>query len=327
MDYINLGRSGLKVSRLCLGCLTYAPPERGSHPWTLTEEESRPFIRKALDLGINFFDTANAYSGGASEEVLGRALKDFVKREDVIIGSKVYFPMRSGPLAGGLSRRAILTEVDNSLKRLGTDYIDLYQIHRFDYETPIEETLETLDGLVKAGKVRYLGASSMYAWQFMKLLATQEKNGWARFISMQNHLNLLYREEEREMLAVCRSEGVGVTPWSPLARGKLTRPWSGEATKRAETDQYTRKLYAATEAADKAVVDAAEAVATARGIPMAHVSLAWLLQKSPVAAPIIGATKPHHLEDAVAALAVKLTAEEIASLEAPYVPHPVVEFA
>jgi len=326
MDYVTLGRSGLKVSRLCLGCLTYAPPERGSHPWTLDEAASRPFLKQALELGINFFDTANSYSGGASEEVLGRAIKDFARREDVVIGSKVYFPIRPGPLAGGLSRKAIMTEVEGSLKRLGTDYIDLYQMHRFDYDTPIEETLSAFDDLVRAGKVRYIGASSMKAWQFCKILGLADRHGWARPISMQNHLNLLYREEEREMLSLCAAEGVGVTPWSPLARGKLTRAW--EATShRGDTDQYTRKLYAATEASDRAVVEALGAVAAARGVAPAQVALAWLMTKPMVAAPIVGATKPHHLDDAVAALSVRLTPEEIAALEAPYLPHPVVEYA
>ncbi|MFA5120943.1 aldo/keto reductase [Zavarzinia sp.] len=325
MDYVTLGRSGLKVSRLCLGCLTYAPPERGSHPWTLNEEQSRPFIQKALELGINFFDTANAYSGGASEEVLGRALKDFAKREDVVIGSKVYFPMSNSPTSGGLSRKAILAEVDASLRRLGTDYIDLYQMHRFDYGTPIEETLRTFDDLVTAGKIRYFGASSMYAWQFGKLIATAERNGWVRPISMQSHMNLLYREEEREMVGLCKAEGIGMTPWSPLARGRLTRPWQA-STMRAETDQYTRKLYAQTEAADQKVVEAVCAIAEVRGVPPAQVALAWLLAKEPVASPIVGATKPHHLDDAVAALSIRLDAAEIAALEAPYVPHPVVEF-
>ncbi len=326
MDYTTLGRSGLKVSRLCLGCMTYAPPERGSHPWTLDEEASRPFIRKAIELGINFFDTANSYSGGASEEVLGRALQDFARREDVVIATKVFFPVTPGPLAGGLSRKAIMTEVEASLKRLGTDYIDLYQMHRFDYHTPIEETLQTFDDLVRAGKVRYIGASSMFAWQFGKLIATADRYGWTRPISMQNHMNLLYREEEREMMGLCVAEGVGMNPWSPLARGRLTRPWQ-ETTPRGDTDQYTRKLYAATETADRAVIDAVCAVASARGIPPAQAALAWLLGKPAVTSPIVGATKPHHLEDAVAALSIRLDATEIASLEAPYVPHPVVEYS
>lgn len=325
MDYVTLGRSGLKVSRLCLGCLTYAPPQPGGHAWTLSEEDSRPFIRKALELGINFFDTANAYSAGTSEEVLGRALKDFARREDVVIGTKVFFPMSKSPTSGGLSRKAILTEVDASLRRLGTDYIDLYQMHRFDYATPIEETLQTFDDLVRAGKVRYIGASSMFAWQFLKLIDTAERHGWARPISMQSHMNLLYREEEREMVGLCRAEGIGMTPWSPLARGRLTRPWQA-STPRGDTDQYTHKLYDRTESADRAVVEAVCATADARGVPPARIALAWLLGKSPVAAPIVGATKPHHLDDAVAALSIHLEAAEIAALEAPYVPHPVVEF-
>jgi aryl-alcohol dehydrogenase-like predicted oxidoreductase len=326
MEYVNLGRSGLKVSRLCLGCMTYAPPERGSHPWTLDEASSRPFIRKALEVGINFFDTANSYNGGASEEVLGRALKDFAKRDDVVIASKVFFPMSKAANAGGLSRKAILAEVEGSLRRLGTDYIDLYQMHRFDYDTPIEETLATFDDLVRAGKVRYIGGSSMFAWQFGKLIATADRYGWTRPISMQNHMNLLYREEEREMMGLCKAEGIGVNPWSPLARGRLTRPWQ-ETTPRGETDQYTRKLYAATEQADRLVIDAVCTIAASRGVPPAQVALAWLLGKRPVTSPIIGATKTHHLEDAVGALSIKLEAGEIATLEAPYVPHPVVEFA
>lgn len=326
MEYVNLGRSGLKVSRLCLGCMTYAPPERGSHPWTLDEASSRPFIQKALEVGINFFDTANSYNGGASEEVLGRALKDFARRDDVVIASKVFFPMSKAANAGGLSRKAILAEVEGSLRRLGTDYIDLYQMHRFDYDTPIEETLATFDDLVRAGKVRYIGGSSMFAWQFGKLIATADRYGWTRPISMQNHMNLLYREEEREMMGLCTAEGIGVNPWSPLARGRLTRPWQ-ETTPRGETDQYTRKLYSATEQADRLVIDAVCAIAAARGVPPAQIALAWLLGKRPVTSPIIGATKTHHLEDAVGALSITLEADEIAALEAPYVPHPVVEFA
>ncbi|MCY0878496.1 MAG: aldo/keto reductase [Firmicutes bacterium] len=325
MEYRRLGRSGLEVSRICLGCMSYGVGERGHHPWVLAESEARPFIRRALDMGINFFDTANVYSGGSSEEILGRALKDFVSREEVVIATKVHGRMRPGPNGAGLSRKAILHEIDQSLKRLGTDYVDLYQIHRWDYQTPIEETLEALDEVVKAGKARYIGASSMHAWQFMKALALQRQHGWAQFISMQNYVNLLYREEEREMLPLCREEGVGVIPWSPLARGRLARPWN-QATARSETDQFARTLYQKTEEEDRRVVEAVEAVARERGVPMAQIALAWVLQKSPVVAPIVGATRLQHLEDAVAALTIQLTEDEIARLEAHYVPHAVVGF-
>jgi aryl-alcohol dehydrogenase-like predicted oxidoreductase len=325
MQYKRLGNTGLKVSQLALGCMTFGVPERGTHPWTLNEGDSRPIIRRAVELGINFFDTANMYSDGTSEEIVGRALKEFTRREDTVIATKVYYPMGKGPNRGGLSRKAIMTEVDASLRRLGTDYIDLYQIHRWDYDTPIEETLEALHDVVKAGKVRYLGASSMHAWQFAKALYLADRHGWTRFSTMQNHLNLLYREEEREMLPLCTAEGVGVIPWSPLARGRLTRDWD-EASKRSDTDDYMRKLYAATEEADRRVAEAVKAVAEARGIPRAQVAMAWVAQKAGVTAPIVGASKLSHLEDAVAALEVHLTAGEIARLEAPYVPHAVVGF-
>jgi aryl-alcohol dehydrogenase-like predicted oxidoreductase len=325
MDYVKLGRTGLDVSRLCLGCMTYGAPDMGAHPWSLGESESRPFIRKALDLGINFFDTANVYSLGSSEEIVGKALKDMAKRDDIVIATKVFNRMRPGPNGMGLSRKAIMTEIDHSLRRLGTDYVDLYQIHRFDYDTPIEETLEALHDVVKAGKARYIGASSMHAWRFMKMLKTSEKNGWTRFSTMQNYVNLIYREEEREMLPLCREEGIGVIPWSPLARGRLTRDWD-ETTARTETDEFGKTLYAATADADRKVVEAVAKVAKARGIPRAQVALAWVLQHPGVTAPIIGASKMSHLDDAVAALSVKLTAEEIAALEAPYVPHPVLGF-
>lgn len=329
MDYVNLGKTGLKVSRLCLGCMTYGAPEKGTHRWALPEEQSRPFIQKALELGITFFDTANVYSGGASEEVLGRALRDFARREEVVVATKVYGVMRpQDPNGRGLSRKAILTEIDASLRRLGTDHVDLYQIHRWDYETPLEETLEALHEVVKAGKARYLGASSMFAWQFCQALYLAQLHGWTRFVSMQPHYNLMYREEEREMLPLCRAQGVGVLPWSPLARGRLTRPWEAAqgSTERAQSDQYAKGLYSATEAADQAVVDRVGEVAKARGLPRAQVALAWLLQQPAVAAPIVGATKPEHLEDAVGALSVKLSDEELQALEAPYVPHPVVGF-
>ena len=326
MDYVKLGRSGLKVSRICLGCMTYGVPERGTHPWTLDEEKTRPFIKKALELDINFFDTANVYSDGTSEEIIGRALRDFAKRDDVVLATKVHGRMRPGPHGAGLSRKAIMAEMDASLKRLGIDYVDLYQIHRWDYETPIEETLEALHDLVKAGKTRYLGASSMFAWQFEKALHLADRHGWTRFISMQNHLNLLYREEEREMLPLCQAEGIGVVPWSPLARGRLTRDWNTE-TERAKTDEYGRTLYTGAEDADRRVVERVAMVAAARGVPRAQVALAWLLQKAPVASPIIGATRMTHLDDAVAALSVKLSGDEIRSLEEPYLPHAVVGFA
>lgn len=321
MEYVNLGRSGLKVSRLCLGCMTYGVPDRGTHEWTLPEDESRPFIKRALELGITFFDTSNSYSDGTSEEILGRALKEYAKRDEVVIATKVFFPMRKDPAAKGLSRKNILAEIDNSLRRLGTDFVDLYQIHRYDYDTPLEETLEALHDVVKAGKARYIGASSMFAWQFCKALQLADRHGWTRFVSMQNHLNLLYREEEREMMGLCREEGIGVIPWSPLARGKLARPWAAEATKRAATDEMTKKLYDKTEEADRAVVDRVAEVAARRGVPMAQVALAWVLQKPGVTAPIVGASKPYHLEDAVAALSLKLTDDEVKRLEAPYVPH------
>jgi aryl-alcohol dehydrogenase-like predicted oxidoreductase len=326
MDYARLGNTGLKVSRLCLGCMTYGDPGRGLHAWTLPEEQSRPLIRQALDLGINFFDTANSYSDGSSEEILGRALRDFTRREDVVIATKVHSRMRPGPTGAGLSRKAIMTEVDASLRRLGTDYIDLYQTHRWDYQTPIEETLEALHDLVKSGKVRYIGASSMHAWQFSKALYLAERHGWSRFVSMQDHYNLLYREEEREMLPLCRSEKIGVVPWSPLARGRLTRAWR-ESTPRIQTDEFGKTLYARTEDADRAVIDRLAEIAAARAVPMAQVALAWLLQNPLVTAPIVGASRLHHFDDAVAALSLQLTREEIAALEEPYVPHPVAGFS
>ncbi|MDO7907910.1 aldo/keto reductase [Paenibacillus sp. JX-17] len=326
MEYVKLGRTGLEVSRLCLGCMSYGEPERGNHSWTLGEEESRPFIRKALDLGINFFDTANVYSDGTSEEIVGRALRDFASRDEVVIATKVHGTMRKGPNGGGLSRKAIMTEIDHSLRRLGTDYVDLYQIHRWDYETPIEETMEALHDVVKAGKARYIGASSMYAWQFLKSLHVADSHGWTRFVSMQNYVNLLYREEEREMLPLCASEGIGVIPWSPLARGRLTRDWDTTSA-RSETDEFGKTLYAKTADADRQVVEAVAAIAAERGVPRAQIALAWVLQKQPITSPIIGATKEHHLDDAVAALHIQLTEAEVQALEAPYVPHTVTGFA
>ncbi|TCT45095.1 aldo/keto reductase [Martelella mediterranea] len=325
MDYVKLGRTGLEVSRLCLGCMTYGVPERGSHPWSLSEADSRPFIRKAVEDGINFFDTANVYSDGTSEEIVGKVLKEHTRRDEVVIATKVFNRMHKGPNGAGLSRKAIMQEIDNSLRRLGTDYVDLYQIHRFDYGTPIEETLEALNDVVKAGKVRYIGASSMFAWQFATMLAAQKANGWAKFVTMQNYVNLLYREEEREMLPLCEAEGIGVIPWSPMARGRLTRPWD-TTTARSETDEFGQTLYSETAEADRKVVEAVSEIANARGVPMARVALAWVLSKKVVSAPIIGASKPHHLDDAQAALNLKLTGEEIAKLEAPYIPHAVVGF-
>lgn len=328
MDYVRLGKTGLKVSRICLGCMTYGSPERGAHSWALDEEQSRPFFTRALELGINFFDTANVYSLGASEEVLGRAIRDLARREEVVIATKVHGRMRPDVNGGGLSRKAIMTEIDASLQRLGMDYVDLYQTHRWDSETPLEETMEALHDVVKAGKARYIGASSMYAWQFAQTLYVADAHGWSRFVSMQNHWNLLYREEEREMMGLCADQGIGVIPWSPLARGRLTRPWETEpSTKRAETDKFGKTLYAGTEDADRRVVERVGEIAEARGVPRAQIALAWLLQKPTVTAPIVGASKPRHLEDAVAALSVALTPEEVARLEEPYVPHPVAGFS
>lgn len=325
MDYVKLGGTGLDVSRICLGCMSYGVPERGNHKWVLPEEDSRPFLKRALELGINFFDTANVYSDGTSEEIVGRALKEYASRDEVVIATKVHGRMKQGPNGAGLSRKAILSEIDASLQRLGTDYVDLYQIHRWDYQTPIEETMEALHDIVKAGKVRYIGASSMYAWQFLKALHTSEKNGWTRFVSMQNYLNLLYREEEREMLPLCESEKIGVIPWSPLARGRLTRDWDVTSA-RSETDEFGKSLYAATADSDRKVVERVAEIAKKHEVPRAQIALAWVLQKAPVTAPIIGATQPHHLEDAVAALNIKLTQDEILSLEEPYIPHAVVGF-
>ena len=323
MEYVKLGNTGMDVSRLCLGCMGFGDSEAWVHKWLLNEEDSRPVIKKALDLGINFFDTANVYSLGKSEEILGRALKDYANRDEVVIATKVHGKMHDGPNGSGLSRKAIMSEIDKSLKRLGTDYVDLYIIHRWDYNTPIEETMEALHDIVKAGKARYIGASAMYAWQFQKALHVAEKNGWTRFVSMQNHLNLIYREEEREMIPLCREEKIALTPYSPLASGRLTRDLS-ETTKRSETDQIAVNKYGSTEEADRLVIERLAAVAERRGIPRLHVALAWLLQKEPVTIPIIGATKLSHLEDAVPALSVKLESEEIAFLEEPYVPHKVI---
>ena len=329
MDYVKLGHTGLQVSRICLGCMSYGQaktPGVLQWHWTLSEADSRPHIKRALEAGINFFDTANVYSNGESEEVLGRAIRDFTTRDEVVLATKVWGPVRQGPNGRGLSRKAILSEVDKSLRRLGTDYIDLYIIHRFDYDTPLEETLDTLNDVVRAGKVRYLGAASMHAWQFMKALGIQRANGWARFISMQNYYNLLYREDEREMLRLCASEGVGVTPWSPLARGKLARPWSDDATtERAKTDAFGKTLYVKTVDIDKPIVDRTNEIARARAVSPAQIAMAWMLSKPAIASPIVGATKPQHLEDAIAAASLKLSDEEIARLEELYQPHPATE--
>ena len=325
MEYIRFGSTGLKVSRICLGCMSYGgPTERW--PWALDEETSRPFIQRALELGINFFDTANVYSNGMSETVVGRALRDFASRDEVVIATKVRTEMGPGPNDRGLSRKHILSAIDASLKRLGTDYVDLYQIHRWDYETPIEETLEALHDVVRAGKARYVGASSMYAWQFAKALYTSELHGWTRFVSMQPYYNLVYREEEREMLPLCQDQKIAVIPWSPLARGLLTRKPTKERneTLRAQTDAFGKSLYSDE---DLKIAQRVSELAEARGLPMAQVALAWILSKAVITAAIIGATKPHHLDDAVAALSVQLTPDEIHHLEEGYLPHPVLGFS
>jgi 1-deoxyxylulose-5-phosphate synthase len=324
VDYTKLGNTGMDVSRICLGCMGFGDAERWVHKWVLDEENSRPIIQKALELGINFFDTANVYSIGRSEEILGRALRDFADRDEVVIASKLHGQMREGPNGAGLSRKAILSEIDHSLERLGTEYVDLYQIHRWDYQTPIEETMEALHDVVKAGKARYIGASAMYAWQFQKALHVAETYGWTRFVSMQDHLNLIYREEEREMLPLCREEKVGVIPYSPLASGRLTRDWSSESTLRSETDQIAKTKYDATADTDRQVVERVAELADKHEVPRVHVALAWLLQKKPVTAPIIGATKITHLEAAAGALSVTLSEDEVTYLEEPYTPHPIV---
>jgi len=326
MKYARLGHTGLEVSRICLGCMSFGDPLRGNHAWTLSEADSRPILRKAYEAGINFYDTANVYSLGSSEEIVGKVLKELAPRSELVIATKVHGEMRKGPNGHGLSRKAILQEIDDSLRRLDTDYVDLYQIHRWDYHTPIEETLEALNDVVRAGKARYIGASSMFAWQFGKALAISAREGWAKFVSMQNHLNLLYREEEREMLPLCASEGIGVIPWSPLARGRLTRPW-GTETNRSGSDNFGRTLYDAEEESDRQIVEAVAAVAEARGVSRAQVATAWVLQKSPVTAPIIGATKVSHLDDAIAAVDLVLSADEIATIERPYTPRAVAGFS
>ncbi len=324
MQYVKLGRTGLDVSRICVGCMSFGEPSRGAHPWTLDEAASRPLLRRAIELGITFFDTANSYSDGSSEEIVGRALAEYARRDEVVIATKVRMPVFDGPNGEGLSRKAIFAQVDNSLRRLGTDYIDLYQIHRWDYGTLIEETLEALHDVVKSGRVRYLGASSMYAWQFSKAVYTARLHGWTEFISMQDHYNLLHREEEREMHPLCADLGVGVLPWSPLARGRLTRNWDA-ASNRLETDEFGKTLYG-TDDNDRLIADRVADVAAARGLPRAQLALAWMLGKPAVTAPIVGATRLEHIDDAVAALGVKLTADEVTRLEEPYVPRPVVGF-
>jgi 1-deoxyxylulose-5-phosphate synthase len=324
MEYAQLGNTGMKVSRLCLGCMGFGDAQRWLHKWVLNEENSRPIIQKALELGVNFFDTANVYSIGASEEILGRALKDFARRDEVVIATKVQGKMFEAPNGSGLSRKAILSEIDKSLKRLETDYVDLYIIHRWDYETPIEETMEALNDVIRAGKARYIGASAMWTWQFQKAQRVAERHHWTRFVSMQNHLNLIYREEEREMLPFCSDEKIGVTPYSPLASGRLTRDWSSEGTLRSESDQMQKMKYDASTESDRPVVERVAELAEKYGASRTHIALAWLMQKEPVTAPIIGATKISHLEEAVGTFSVKLTPEDVTYLEEPYIPHRVV---
>ncbi|MBT2728139.1 aldo/keto reductase [Bacillus sp. ISL-75] len=323
MEYVKLGNTGLDVSRICLGCMSFGIGERGAFPWALNEEQSRPMIKKALELGINFFDTANVYSAGTSEEITGKILNEYANRDEIVITSKVFYPVNDRPNGAGLSRKHIMSEIDKTLKRLGTDYVDLYQIHRWDYNTPIEETMEALHDVVKAGKARYIGASTIFAWQFLKAQNVSERNGWTKFVTMQNHYNLLYREEEREMLPLCKEDKIGVMPWSPLAAGRLARPW-GEMDERAKVDVIGKAIYSVTAEADRQVVERLTEIAEKRGVPMSQIALAWLLQKEPVTAPIVGTTEISHIEDAVAAVSLKLTPEEIMMLEEPYVPHPVL---
>ncbi|MFK8023920.1 MAG: aldo/keto reductase [Ilumatobacter sp.] len=322
MKYTKLGDTGLDVSRICLGCMSFGESSQGTHPWSLDEATSKAFIRRALDAGINFFDTANVYSLGSSEEFVGRALSEMASRDDVVIATKVFGPMRDGRNASGLSRKSIMTEVEHSLRRLGTDYIDLYQIHRFDHRTPIAETMEALHDIVKAGKVRYIGASSMWAWQFSKAQYTAEMNGWTKFVSMQNHYNLLHREEEREMMPLCTDQGVGVIPWSPLARGRLTRGWD-DTTARSETDEFGKALY---QPGDQTIVERVAEIAASRDATPAQVALAWVLGQSFITSPIVGATQEHHIDDAVASVELTLTDDEVARLEEPYTPRATVGF-
>jgi 1-deoxyxylulose-5-phosphate synthase len=322
MRYLKLGKTGLEVSAITLGCMSFGAPDRGGHPWSLDEEASRDIIKRALDAGVNFLDTANVYSAGSSEEIVGKAVKDFVPREEVVIATKVFNRMRPGPNGAGLSRKAIFAELDASLRRLQTDYIDLYQIHRWDYDTPVEETLEALHDVVQAGKVRYIGASSMYAWQFTKALYVAELNGWTKFVSMQNHYNLIYREEEREMLPLCTDQGIGVIPWSPLARGRLTRQWD-TTTARTETDEFGKSLY---RDEDRQIVERVTDLAAKRGLTPAQVALAWLLRNPAVTSPIVGVTKPDQLSQALSAVDVELDDAEAAYLEEPYAPHTTAGF-
>lgn len=326
MKYVKLGNTGMDVSRLCLGCMSFGVPERGIAPWSLDEDASRPIIKKAIEAGINFFDTANVYSDGTSEEIVGRALKDFAKRDEVVLATKVFFRMHEGPNGAGLSRKAIMSEIDKSLMRLKTDYVDLYQIHRWDYQTPIEETMEALDVVIKAGKARYIGASSMYAWQFLKALHVAEKNGWSRFVSMQNLYNLLYREEEREMLPLCKAENIGVIPWSPLAKGRLTRDWA-ERTHRSENDEIGNRFFGKATESDQEIVKRVKELSEKIGIPRSSVAISWLLSKDSVTSPIIGVTKVTQLDDMISALSVSLPKEDIAYLEEPYYPKPIIGFA
>jgi aryl-alcohol dehydrogenase-like predicted oxidoreductase len=315
MEYTRLGTSGLRVSRIALGCMSFGDTSRGFSEWALDDDAAEPVFRQAVELGITFWDTANVYGYGTSEEIVGRAIKKYTSREDVVLATKVFFPMHGGPGGSGLSRKAILEQIDASLTRLGTDYVDLYQIHRFDPQTPIEETMEALHDVVRAGKARYLGASSMWAWQFAEMQHAAELNGWTPFVSMQDQYSLMQREEEREMLPLLEHQGVGSIPWSPLAKGRLTRPWSDQQTRRATTDPLQSRYSGE---GDRPIVDAVQRVAEARGVPMAQVALAWVLNNPVVTAPIVGATKPHHLPDAVAALQLELTEEEVAALEEPY---------
>ena len=325
MDYVKLGSTGLDVSKICLGCMSFGEPERGNHPWSLGEHDAREIIRRALEAGINFLDTANVYSDGSSEEIVGRALADFSSRDEIVLATKVHGRMHPGPNGAGLSRKAIMSEIDKSLTRLGTDYVDLYQIHRWDPRTPIEETMEALHDVVKAGKARYIGASSMWAWQFSKAQYVARQHGWTPFVSMQNHYNLLNREEEREMLPLCEDQGVAVIPWSPLARGRLTRDWD-DVTERSETDEFGKNLYGTFDS-DRTVVERVAQVAAERDVSRAQVALAWVLSKPVVTAPIVGVTKPQHLEDALGAIDLELSEAEIKFLEEPYVPHAVAGFA
>jgi aryl-alcohol dehydrogenase-like predicted oxidoreductase len=322
MEYVKLGSTGLEVSRICLGCMSFGEPERGAHPWSIGPDKARPIIRKAFDAGINFLDTANVYSDGSSEEIVGQALADFTHREEVVLATKVNGRMRPGANGAGLSRKAIMSEIDNSLRRLQTDYVDLYQIHRFDHATPVEETMEALNDVVRAGKALYIGASSMSAWEFSKMLYVAERHGWSRFVTMQDHYNLLYREEEREMLPLCQDQGIGVIPWSPLARGRLTRKWD-DVTERSRTDEFGKRLYSED---DRAIVDAVATVAEKRGTSRAQVALGWLLSKPVVSAPIVGVTSPEQLDDLLGSLSVELSAEEVEQLEAPYEPHAIAGF-